>query len=114
MQNIYIPNYSNNKCAIIYNQDTIRVYDTRPNSYNVDYYYTDYYINSNYLEKRGVSNFNQYNGVPTCLSNDLITTEVYYRNDFDKIMIITFILIILLLYFPFKIVSRTFGRWAKF
>lgn len=112
MNHVYLPSITNNQCAYVYDKDTIRVYSSTP-SYNSTISYTDYFINSNYLERHGQTTFNQYSILPSCLDNSIFTTEVYYRNDFDKIIIITFILILLLLYFPYRIVSRCFGRWLK-
>ena len=112
MNHIYLPESISNQCAYIYDKDTIRVYETRPTN-NSLVSFKDYYINSNYIYRSGSTQFSQYTTLPSCLSSDIFTTEVYYRNDFDKIMIITMILIILLIYFPYKIVSRAFGRWLK-
>lgn len=42
-----------------------------------------------------------------------LTSDYYYRNDFPSIVIMVFCLSIMLLYFPYKIFSRLFGRWLK-
>lgn len=90
---IYLPNevYSNN-CAYVYDKDTIRVYDSvpRPNS---TINYTDYFINSQYLTRLGSTTFSQYSTLPTCLDYIDFTTNVGYSTYFDKVLIMSLILI---------------------
>lgn len=112
MSSIYIPSYTNSKCAYVYNSDTIRVYDSTP-TLNSTINYTEYFVNSSYLSRTGSTTFNQYSSLPVCLSSSDITTNVFYRNDIDKILVITFILLIICFYFPYRIISRMFGRWLK-
>lgn len=113
MDSIYLPEtITSNQCAYVYDKDTIRVYESRPN-YNTDINYTDYFINSNYIYREGTTRFNQYSSLPSCLDSSLFTDEVYYRNDFDKILIIFFIIFIFAIYFPYRIICRLFGRWLK-
>ena len=109
---MYVPSYSNNNCVVLQNSSTIRVYDHVPTQ-NSTVSYIDYYINSSYLSNIGSQTFNNYSTIPSCLSSSDITTSVYYRLDFDKILVITFILLIICLYFPYRIISRMFGRWLK-
>lgn len=106
---IYVPNYSSGNCAIVYDKDTIRVYDRTP-SVNSDINYIDYYINSNYISKSGVSHFSQYSTIPTCISSDDITTDFYYRNDFAQILLIFIIMFFVIIYAPWKIFIRMFRR----
>lgn len=110
---IFIPQDNTyNKCYVVQNEDVIRAYDTKPQN-NKQYNYRDYYINSNYIYKDGTGTWSQYNTLPTCLSSDVITHDVYYRNDFDKILVIFIILMIICFYFPYKVMSRLFGKWLK-
>lgn len=112
MGKVYVPSYSNNNCAYIYSSDIIRVYDSQPqNGRTVTY--IDYYIKSSYISNTGSTTFNQYSTLPTCISTSNITTDYWYRNDFDKILVILFIILILCFYFPYRIISRLFGRWLK-
>lgn len=112
MGKVYVPSYSANNCAYIYSSDIIRVYDSQPqNGRTVAY--TDYYIKSSYISNTGSTTFNQYSTLPTCISSSNITTDYWYRIDFDKILIILFIILILCFYFPYRIISRLFGRWLK-
>jgi len=102
---IYLPiEITNNECAIVYDKDTIRVFEEIPTENSlIDY--TDYYINSHYLTKEGSYNF--LIEIPTCLSNENFTTAYYYRNDFDKILIIFFI-ILFIVYFIFGKILHAF------
>lgn len=110
---IYVPyNQNYNSCFVVQNGDTIRAYSQQPTT-NSTIGYRDYYINSNYIYKDGVQTFSQYTTLPTCLSNSEISNDFYYRNDIDKILVIFIILLIICFYFPYKIISRMFGRWFK-
>lgn len=110
---IYVPEDNTyNKCYVVQSEGVIRGYDTVP-SYNTNYLYRDYYIKSNYIYKDGQGTWNQYSNLPVCLSNSDITNDVYYRNDFDSILIIFLILSIVCFLIPFKIIQRFFGRWLK-
>lgn len=109
---IYVPEYNNSYCAFIYNSDIIRVYNDKP-SHNTTISYKDYYIKSSYIYNTGSTTFSSYSTLPTCISNDRITTNVMYRNDISDIMVTFFILLIICFYFPYRIISRSFGRWFK-
>ena len=107
---IYIPNYETNNCVHIRDKDTIRVYERKPQVNNL-VNYTDYYINSDYLQTNGQQQFTQYTTIPTCEDN--ITTNVFYRNDIDKILVVFLIILLICFFLPYKIISRMFGRWLK-
>lgn len=109
MSKIYVPELNNSYCVVVYNHNTLRVYNTTP-EINQSTNYTDYFINSHYLSKTGSEVLTS--GV-TCLSVADLTTDVYYRNDFDSILVIFFILLLICFYFPYRIISRFFGRWLK-
>lgn len=110
---IYVPDISY-ECYVVQNGDTIRAYKLKPYnpSYNqsVTIEYRDYYINSNYLYNDGTQQFNNYTSLPTCLEKSLLTDEYYYRNDFDKILVILAIMTIFIIYLPLKIFSKLFKR----
>lgn len=108
---IYVPD-SSSQCYVVRDSNTIRAYQTRP-THNSEVNYIDYYINSHYLSQNGTQQFNNYSTIPTCIDNSLITDEIYYRNDLDSILIIFIIIILFCFYFPYKIISRLFGRWFK-
>lgn len=110
---IFIPTDTTyNKCYVIQSEGVIRGYDTIP-SYNTQYNYRDYFINSNYIYRDGNGQWSQYSTLPVCLSNDVITNDFYYRNDLSSILIIFLVLFLFIIYFPMKIFSRLFGKWLK-
>lgn len=107
---IYVPDLENYKCYVVQNEQVIRGYKEKPtNNSNVEY--RDFYINSSYIYKDGLQSFGQYSTLPVCLSNQNLTTEVYYRNDIDKILIIFLIFAIFCIYIPLKIFLRMFRRF---
>lgn len=93
------------------NDYTIRAYHTTPRQ-NSSSDYTDYFINSHYINRSGTQTFSQYTTLPICMT-DTFTTNVFYRNDIADIMITFFILLIICFYFPYRIITRAFGRWLK-
>lgn len=98
---IYVPDYENGQCAYMYSNNTLRVYDSTPRA-NTTINYTDYMVDNHYLYREGSTSFTQYSTLPTCLSNDVITTSYGYRTDISDILI-TFIIIVAIIYF---IISR--------
>lgn len=114
MSKIYVPDLQNYKCYIVRDTNTIRAYKEIPQR-NTEIDYRDYYINSNYLYNDGTQSFGNYTSsyLPVCLDSSVLTDSVYYRNDFDSILIIFFIILIVFIYFPYKIASRSLGRWLK-
>lgn len=111
---IYVPDLKY-KCYVLQDKDTIRAYEIKPYnpSYNqtITIKYRDYYINSHYLYRDSQQNFGYSTTLPICLDNSLITDEVYYRNDFDSILIIFVIMCLFSFYLPIKIFIRLFRRW---
>lgn len=107
---IYVPDLENYQCFVVRDTNTIRAY-TRLPSHNSEIEYRDYYINSNYLYQDGTQTFSNYTTLPVCLDNSNLTTDVYYRNDFDRILIIFLILCIFCFLIPIKIVTRLFRRF---
>lgn len=106
---IYVPEKENYKCYVVRDSNTIRAYKTVPKN-NSEINYRDYYINSNYLYQDGTQSFSNYTTLPVCLDNSALSSEVYYRNDFDSILIIFLIMTIFCIYLPLKIFSRLFKR----
>lgn len=109
---IYVPDYQNSNCLYFYNSDILRVYDTKP-TINSTIQYKDYYFNSHYLYNIGSTTFNQYSTIPTCIDNTRITTNFYYRNDLQDILLCFLCFLLICIYFPYRIISRLFGRWLK-
>lgn len=100
---IYVPEFTENSCCYMYDSNTLRCYESKP-QYNVTINYTDYFVNSHYLERYGSTEFNNYyNYNIQCLDNNKLTTAYFYRNDSVDIMF----LFILISGF-FLIIGRTF------
>lgn len=106
---IYVPDLENYKCYVVQNEQILRAYKEIPRN-NSTIEYRDFYFNSNYIYRDNTQQFSQYTTLPVCLSNDVLTTEVYYRNDFDRILVIFFIMSIFCFYIPLKIFSRLFKK----
>ena len=47
------------------------------------------------------------------INADKFTDNYFYRLDFVNIVIIFFIMFLFLIYMPYKIYARMFGRWLK-
>lgn len=115
MDNIYLPvdNVNDFACYSVYDKDTIRAYKTMP-SINGSSNYVDFYINSHYLESEGTQSWGQWtNYLPTCISTSAITTDFYYRTDMPEILTMVIIIAICVIYLPYKIISRLFGRYLQ-
>lgn len=107
---IYVPDLENYKCVYVRGEGVIRAYKGIPqNNSTLDY--RDYYIDSNYIFTDGEQTFSQYTTLPTCLSSTDLTDEVYYRNDFDSILVIFICLCLIFFYVPIKILFRLFRRF---
>ena len=105
MAKIYVPSkYLNYNCKVVYN-DYIRVYTNNNNTT-----WTDIFYKSDYYLKNGQSTYT--NNV-ACDNLNTYTDNIYYRYDFDKSVIMFFIFAIVLIYFPFRIFARAFGRWLR-
>lgn len=109
-QKIYVPS-SNvyDKCYVVQSSDIIRGYDRVP-SYDTDYNYRDYYINSSYIYRDGSSHWSSYTSLPTCLDSDVITNDFYYRLDMPNILLMFFIINIFGVFIPIKIFSKIFKK----
>lgn len=111
MSNIYVPyeNKSDYKCYTVLDSGTIRAYKQNLSN-DTDIQYTDFFVNSHYLQKNGIEHIQNKDTI-FCV-NDQVTNDYYYRNDLPHILIIvTFILLIL--YASFRVFARMFGRWLK-
>lgn len=109
---IYVPELNNYSCYVVNSDSTIRAYKTIPQR-NSDVNYRDYYYTSNYLYKDGTQAFSQYSQLPICLAKSDLTSNIFYRNDLSSILVSFIILAFLVVYLPYKIFSRAFGRWFK-
>lgn len=108
---IYVPDLQNYECFVVQSDSTIRAYEEIPqNNSTIDY--RDYYYNGNYLYKDGSQTFSNYTTLPVCLQADVLTDEVYYRNDFPQILLMFVLLCIIFFWFPIKLITRIFKRWS--
>lgn len=109
---IYVPQDNTyNKCYVVQSEGVIRGYDRTPTNNSI-YNYRDYFINSNYIYRDGEGQWSQYSTLPICLSNDNITNDFYFRNDFADICIIFMCLAIIIFGIPYKL-FKTFRKGAK-
>lgn len=114
MSKIYLPveNVNEYACYSVYDKDTIRAYKNMPQQ-NSSSNYKDFFINSNYLERDGVQQWGNYNqNLPVCLNKQNITNEYMYRTDYMNILVI-FVLIILIIYFPVSTLIKRFFRGMR-
>lgn len=102
---IYLPtDYLNKPCYVI-NNGYIRVYNTvNTEERNIVY---DIYVNQNYMVKKSSAS---YSSNTVCDTTNTYTDDVYYRNDFDSILIIFLILSIFCFYIPLKLFSSIYKR----
>lgn len=108
---IYVPDTTNYKCFVVQNEGVIRAYEKVPQN-NQTINYRDYYINSDYIFKDGYTQFSSYATLPICLSSNIVTTDFYYRNDLDKILVIFAVICLFTIFIPIKIFSKLFKRGA--
>lgn len=104
MTKIYLPSEYLDKPCYEINENYIRVFDTTDKENNKIY---DIYLNNNYLIKEGTSKFD--NSI-TCDSLYDFTDDFYYRNDFDKILIIFVIFAFIIIYLPSKLFMKMFRK----
>lgn len=108
MDNIYVPNLSG-ECYYIQDKDTIRVYDSIPQQ-NSQSTYTDYFVNSHYLEKTGIQTWGSNAVVPQCLNKNMFTDVPFYRNDIMEILVSYIIMVFISFYIPLWLFSRLFKK----
>lgn len=108
MSKIYLPDISK-PCYVLQSEGVIRQYAQMPVQ-NSTIAYRDYYIDSDYMYKDGTQNFGAYSVLPVCLDSSLLSTEIYYRHDFDKVLVIFLILAFIIIYCPLKIFYRFWKR----
>lgn len=112
---IYMPEDTTyNKCYVVQSSDIIRGYDRVPKN-NESYNYRDYYINSSYIYKDGYSNWGSYTNLPICLDSNVITNNMWYRQDIDKIVIVFGFIFFFIFFFIVKLFKRLINgrRYAK-
>ena len=97
LNKFYVPNYEKGQCVEVLDKDTLRVFDDE----NTDFY-TDYYINSNYISKTGQVDLDY---EKNC--SQLEFTDIrYYGNDFPQILFILFCITIFTIGIPYILYKR--------
>lgn len=112
MSKIYVPvdDLTDYSCYVVYDSNTIRAYENNPTL--GDNNYTDFFVNSHYMEKTGIQNIATTIELPQCENIDNITNDYYYRNDIAHILIfVSFVLFFIFL--AIRIFSRLFGKYMK-
>lgn len=107
---IYLPS-TNYACYVVQDSNTIRAYNSQPRN-NSSSSYTDYFINSHYIYRNGTQTWGSTSTLPTCMGATF-TDNVFYRNDMGDILVMFFIILLVCFYFPYRLISRMFGRWLK-
>lgn len=108
MPKIYVPDDSYS-CYVVNASGYIRAYESTP-QHNTTSNYRDYYFTNNYYYNDGSTTWSTYSTLPVCLDSDVITTDVWFRYDFDKILTIFLILFIFLIFIPLHIINRIFPK----
>lgn len=113
MDKIYLPidNVSDYKCYSVFDKDTIRAYYQTPRV-DTEVNYTDFYINSHYLEKEGTQRFYNSSYLPNCIPSNAIVNDNYYRTDLFQSLGIFVLLVSIMFVFPLKFTwLRLFRRF---
>lgn len=97
LNKFYVPNYEKGQCVEVLDKDTLRVFDDE----NTDFY-TDYYINSNYISKTGQVGLDY---EKNCSQLEF-TNIRYYGNDLPQILFILFCLTIFTISIPYILYKR--------
>ena len=112
MYKYYVPveSISDYSCYVVFDSNTIRAYYYQPViGTNL---YTDFYVNSHYMQKEGSQEISNTIELPLCLSSDDITNDYYYRNDISHIIVIV-CFVLFFIFLAIRIFSRLFGKWMK-
>lgn len=112
----YLPaRFINSNYTYYVTNDYIEVH-TRDNCYtNYNNEYCDtyrIYPNNDYLVSKPLSSTLSYSSTYS-IDYSAFSSDIWYRQDLDKILFIFLILSIVIIVIPFKLMSRVFGRWLK-
>lgn len=97
VKHIFLPidNIGSYQCYVVQDKDTIRAYVNTPR-HNSTSNYTDFYINSRYLQRTGSQTWGNTSSLPTCLNSSIVTNDFIYSNDVaDVLFVVLFFLLIL-------------------
>lgn len=104
---IYLPVDVTGKCVEVQNGDVIRVYDDEIPELGTSVTYTDYYINSHYIDISGSTTLDLH---AVCLDNNRITNNYWYRVDFPQIFLVVFIFLFINFFIIKTLISPFFRR----
>lgn len=82
---IYVPDYDISNCAHLSSSNLLRVYDSVPQQGRT-ISYREYAIDNHYIYRDGSTTFSQYSTLPSCLDDDVITDNYFYRTDIAQIV----------------------------
>lgn len=91
----YFTIITNNNCFSQYSNTYCDCYNVYPKLDYINSEVSSCNINTNYV------------------TSDKFSSDIYYRIDFVNIMIIFCIFAYFIIFLPYKIMSRLFGRWLK-
>ena len=107
---IYVPDNTYSCYEIRDSGDVIRAYEEMP-AVDKTINYRDYYIHSDYIFEDGTTEFRFQSSLPSCINADLITSDFYYRQDIDSILIILMFMLFFCFWIPVKIILRLMRRF---
>lgn len=109
---IYVPveNISNYSCYTVYDSQTIRAYYNTPIIGENNY--TDFFVNSHYLESDGVQTISSTTEFPLCINSEKLTNQYSYRNDFAHIIVISSFFLFFI-FLALKLLGRIMGKYGK-
>lgn len=102
---IYVPNYDNTHCYVF--QDTVILREYVTTNVGQENNFIDYNTSNHYTSIKGTHYLDR---VPACINEADLTSDFYYRNDLSHILIIFLILFIFIIYLPWKLIMRFYGR----
>lgn len=108
MYKIYVPDDSYS-CYVVNGSGYIRAYESTP-QHNTSSNYRDYYFTNNYYYNDGTITWSSYSTLPICIDSSVITTDVMYRYDYDKILFIFIIMFLFVIYLPLHIIMKLFPK----
>lgn len=95
----------NNKCYEYQDTTILRIYDSIVLNQNNSY--TDYNTSNHYSKKTGTIFLES---EPMCLDHNVLSDSFYYRNDLAHILFIFLVFCFVIIYLPFRLLTRFYKR----
>lgn len=103
---LYVPiDDFNNVCVEKLNTDIIRVYHSV--NINQENNYTDYNSSNHYTSYQSSIVLTTQ---PSCVDQEQLTNDIYYRNDLSHILVVFFIMAFFIFYIPYKLIMRFYRK----